>query len=661
MMKELRYFLESLPGYGLFSIAAKEINLIKTQKIALALILLYPVIVIGTLGAAFSGTQPLAKVEVAVYAPQEISGFDTGKFMSKLEASQQIKPVRVSSEEEVHKSILERKAKLGIIIREPEPTQGRYVLDLITDNSNINRSALFFQVAKDSIRGVGFDLSRELLGEVWENLTDIKQKLKTESGKIDELLAKLDDSEKQLLDLNKSINQIDVEEMRQKLNKQESSLKELGPKIDSFGQKISQYSGITDEKIKRLAEIQSKIRDYKDRTISTKNAVERVKAELDKQKELISRNPSLLSAYNQVASIQEALSQAVTDLEQTNTEIENAKLDLAKAKTELAGTQQQITEIKSGFSKAHQDLNFFNDQLNYLGRTVDKLNEMTASALTAKKKVQNDLTNSRKVMDSFVAKLDELNAISPQFLANPIVINKVVAYDVSNLETVTPMALVLLLLLTTILLTGVSFVVERSEGAYTRMVLSPKKKLEIFAGKVLGQLIFALIEAGIIILIALFVFGVKLGGVGLAPKALGEWLSPTYYAFLAKTFFSASYLASIAEIMLGLSIVSFSFICLGLFIANYTRIQSTTILAGLLLVIPMIFISGMLIPIELMSDSIQQVSTFQPLTLGITIATEMILKGAHLASMGKEVAMLLMPAIIFFGFTLANRNLGAGQ
>ena len=66
-----------LPGMGLAAIALKEVRLIKTQKIALALILLYPLIVIGTLGIAFTGSIGLTKIDVAFYAPQSLKGFDT--------------------------------------------------------------------------------------------------------------------------------------------------------------------------------------------------------------------------------------------------------------------------------------------------------------------------------------------------------------------------------------------------------------------------------------------------------------------------------------------------------------------------------------------------------------------------------------------------------
>ncbi len=626
MIEKIRYILEAIPGFGLCSIAAKEINLIKTQKIALALILLYPVIVIGTLGAAFSGSGSLGRVDVAFYSPSQIRNFDANSFTSKLSGTGQVNLIPLQSEDAVGEAIRARKAKLGIIVHEPEPTQGRYVIDILNDNSNINRAVFFFQVANDSVRRVGFDITREMLAQIWANLADIKLKLGGEISRVDSFIGQLDRSETELLDLNRQINALDISEMRKKLGRQEATLQGLDPKIDSFGVKITAFSAMADSRIAAITQTQQKLVDYKSEIRETRNQVLSVKSQLDTYKEILDNNPETRRAYEKVISADSMLQKAEADLDTIGQQLGNAKADLANIKTELAATQSDMDSIKNDFQKAKSDLNYFNDQLNYLGKTVDKMNSLIVSSLENKRKVKADLEKSMELMDGFVSKLDELNALSPQFLANPIIINKVNAFDASNLQIITPTALVLVLLLTTLLLTGVSFIVERNEGSYSRLVLSPTGKLEIFAGKILGQMMFAMAESAIILAIAVFGFGVKIA-------------------------------SGLPDLFIGLCVISFSFISLGLFITNYTRIQSTTILAGLLVVIPMIFISGILIPVELMSEQIQAASSFQPLTLGVGIATELVIKGTGIQHLVPEMMQLIIPALIFFGFTVANRNL----
>jgi len=340
----------------------------------------------------------------------------------------------------------------------------------------------------------------------------------------------------------------------------------------------------------------------------------------------VKRPQIIRDGCNEIVRAYDSLDSAQADLERVEENLGGAETDLLKVDHDLKEAGEDLRDIKESFATANQDLNFFNAELSKLGETVDKVSTLVNDSMENKKRIQADLQESKDLMNSFISKLDELQGLSPQFLANPLIINKISVYRANKLEIVTPMALVLVLLLTTILLTGVSFIVERKEGAYSRLLLTSTSKFKLFSGKILGQLLFALMEATIIITIAILAFNVIIVGHPL-------------------------------EVLIGISIVAVSFIALGLFICNYTKIQSTTILAGLLLVIPMIFISGIMIPSELMSETIQELGAVQPLTVGVQLITEILVKGTPIYFLGDQIATLLIPAIIFFGFTLANKNL----
>ena len=617
-----------LPGLGLAAVALKEVRLIKTQKIALALILLYPLIVIGTLGIAFTGSIGLTKIDVAFYAPQSLKGFDTEKFVGKLEGSDRINLLVQDSAEGVEKAIRERKARVGLIIHEPEPTYGKYVVDLLTDNSDVVSAEFFFQLAKESIRTVGFDTSRELLIDIWGNLSKIREDLKGETKRVDSFLEELEDSEKQLIDLNKSVNAIDIAEMREKLNAQGQMLAEVEPKIESFNEKIESFSSLKGEYLQRISSSRAKIGRYSEDVREAKEQVGEIKASLDDPaiREAISQNPETLAAYNKIAETYTTLALAEADLAEAEQELGAAEADLQAVGGDLSEASQDLEDIRGNFETANEDLNFFNSELSKLGETVDKVNALITDSLETKRKVKADLEESKTLMNGFIEKINDLQALSPEFLANPIIINKINVFNAGKLDIVTPIALTLVLLLTTILLTGVSFVTERNEGSYARLLLSSSGKLELFAGKILGQLAFALIESVIILAVALAFFGVKIRG-------------------------------GFAELFIVVSVIAVSFISLGIFISNYTKIQSTTILAGLLLVIPMIFLSGIVLPTFLMSEFIQNISASLPLTLGVLLSTEVIVKGTPLLMLLPEMLKLLVPAAIFFGFTLANRSL----
>jgi len=626
MLEKIKEKISNLPGFDVLSIAFKEINLIKTQKIALALILLYPIIVIATLGTAFSGTTGIKTANVVFYAPENLQGFDIDDFLGKLEGSDRVNLIIKDSASEVEEAIRKREAKLGLIFHEPEPTHGRFVVDLLLDNSDIISSEFFFQIANDSVRRVGFETSREFLVEIWENLSRIKTDLKEETKRVDSFLIELETSETELLDLNASVNALDIDEMKEKLATQSASLDGLNPKIESFEAKIEDFTGRTSSNLDSIRFAKNRVINYKEESAYYRDRLQGSNDFCIENDNLVAETEFVKDACDEIITAYNSLDSAQADLAQVDEDLGGAEEDLEKVDADLQEAAADLREIKEGFANANQDLNFFNAELSKLGETVDKVNILIVDSLENKARIKADLEESKTLMNGFISKLDELQGLSPQFLANPIIINKISIYNANKLEIITPMALVLVLLLTTILLTGVSFVVERNEGAYSRLLLSSTSKIKLFSGKIFGQMLFALLESAIIIAIAILAFNIKIAG-------------------------------NFLEALIGISIIAFSFISLGLFISNYTKIQSTTILAGLLLVIPMIFISGIMIPVELMSEPIQALGSVQPLTMGVQLATEILLKGTSLLDMIGQIATLLVPALIFFGFTLANKNL----
>ncbi len=624
MIKKIKFLLEKMPFFPLLAIAMKEIDLIKTQKIAIALILFYPIIVIVTLGFAYSGTE-IVKVNVGFYVSPEATSFDSEKFASKIaEKSSMIKIISYDTEEALREAITKRKVRLGVIVREAEITQGRFVIDVINDNTDFISSALFFQATVESLRSVGFEISRTMITEVWSNLDSIRRDLGNETSRVKKFIAELDKSEKELIELKKSVESIDIQELKRNLEDQEKFVEETVPKVNSFREKIAGFQEVRNEKIEKVRESKQKVEDYKARITNAKKTLERA-MELCSGNDAYGICQNLYSAHN-------TLSNAERDMDSAQAELTSLENELGKISTDLAAIDTELMDISNRIEASQRNLDYFNSKLDSIGTTVDKVNTLIDESLVAKQRISNDLNSSLSMLSSFISKLDDLKSLNPDFLANPIIINKINAYSKTvrsgneRLTVLTPITLAMVLLLTTILLTGVSFVVERNEGAYSRLLLSRTGKVTLFTGKILGQLIFSVLEASILLMLSNMLFGFQVKG-------------------------------SIIDLLIVTCVVSISFICLGLLITNYTKTQSTTILTGLLIVVPMIFISGIIIPVEFMSKPIQSLSSILPLNIGITLFVEVMLKGTSVLSLTEEIIKLLVPSLAFFIFTIFNRNL----
>jgi len=166
------------------------------------------------------------------------------------------------------------------------------------------------------------------------------------------------------------------------------------------------------------------------------------------------------------------------------------------------------------------------------------------------------------------------------------------------------------LVLTCLLLSSIIVIIERNQNVSLRLALSPTNKFTLFSGKVIGQLIIALIEAAIIFLVAYFAFNLQI---------LNSW----------------------GELLLATLLIAAAFIGIGLLISALTKNQSTAILSSLLIIVPMLFLSGIILPVEFMEPFMQVISGLMPLTVANNLLVGIIIKGSLLVEMVKEVAILL--------------------
>jgi hypothetical protein len=116
--------------------------------------------------------------------------------------------------------------------------------------------------------------------------------------------------------------------------------------------------------------------------------------------------------------------------------------------------------------------------------------------------------------------------------------------------------------------------------------------------------------------------------------------------------FNVQFQQNALEIAIAIAITSFSFISLGLFITNFAKTQSTAVLGSLILILPMIFLSGTILPLQLMNPVLQIVSEFLPLTAANILLSGALIKGIPLIEMAKQVAILLIPGIVLTAFSI---------
>jgi ABC-2 type transport system permease protein len=179
-----------------------------------------------------------------------------------------------------------------------------------------------------------------------------------------------------------------------------------------------------------------------------------------------------------------------------------------------------------------------------------------------------------------------------------------------------PGLLAFVLTLVSALMTAISIAREKETGTMEVLLVSPLRPLQIVAGKVAPYLGLAFVNALTALGVAALVFGVPVRG------SLALLL-----------------LASLAYVLASLA--------LGVLIATRTPDQRTAMMGVLLgLLIPTLALTGFIFPIASMPAWLQPFTRVVPATWYIVVARGVMLKGAGLEVLWKEVAVLCGFAVV---------------
>lgn len=185
----------------------------------------------------------------------------------------------------------------------------------------------------------------------------------------------------------------------------------------------------------------------------------------------------------------------------------------------------------------------------------------------------------------------------------------------SFLNYIAPALLATLALFFGFLLTGISFLRERSQGTMERLMASPVSRLDIVTGYLFGFFIFALVQTLVILLFTIYVLDI------------------TYHGDLWQIF--------VFQIVVIAGAVN-----LGIFISTFARNEFQMVQFIPLIIFPQIFLCGIIWPVEQMPDYLQWLSTILPLTYAVDGLRSIMIRGESLIDVGSELAILVGFAIV---------------
>lgn len=176
---------------------------------------------------------------------------------------------------------------------------------------------------------------------------------------------------------------------------------------------------------------------------------------------------------------------------------------------------------------------------------------------------------------------------------------------------------IILQMLTTVL-TATAIVRERERGTIEQLIVTPIRSGELIVGKLAPYVLIAFLDTGMILVAGVLLFQVPING-------------------------SVSLLMALAALFVA------STLGIGLLVSTIANTQQEAMLTAFFTLLPAIFLSGFLFPLEAMPDWLQAVSYLIPLRYFLIIVRGIILKGIGIDALWGEVAALAIFAVVIMG------------
>jgi ABC-2 type transport system permease protein len=191
------------------------------------------------------------------------------------------------------------------------------------------------------------------------------------------------------------------------------------------------------------------------------------------------------------------------------------------------------------------------------------------------------------------------------------------------------------------LLTGVSFLRERTGGTLERLMATPVTRGEVVSGYTLGFGLFAMIQVAVLLAWALGTIHVP---------AIGPL--PEFAIGLGIPVVGSPLLAYLVVVVLALGAVS-----LGIFLSTFARTELQVIQFIPIVLVPQFLLSGVLFPVNSLPEILQPLVVIMPLGYAVDALRLVFIAGADLASAALRWDILVLAAVaVLFAF-VASRTI----
>lgn len=204
----------------LLDIIIKEISVVKSQKIAMLLIVLYPLLAVGLLGFGLTGSMDSfsnSRIGIVNTLPYALD------IQKEVFGEKNIILMDYNTTDELIYAVKTKDVIVGLDITAKNKSS-QITVDLYYDNSNIVAGATFKEFAKITLGSFALTQTRNQLSKIWDVLSLLGKNLDSEVSQLNNFRLQLDSAKESLDTLEQKLNMVDFKEIEDTLDSQKNSI-----------------------------------------------------------------------------------------------------------------------------------------------------------------------------------------------------------------------------------------------------------------------------------------------------------------------------------------------------------------------------------------------------------------------------------------------------
>jgi len=384
-------------------------------------------------------------------------------------------------------------------------------------------------------------------------------------------------------DLNADVQAIDTESYTESTSNMITELDDVDAEMDSTNTEITNIRGDISGYITDLEDTKTSLEYYDTRVLDAKEMLEEVhNSTCDFGG--FPPPPDTIQMCSDLETTIDDLETTHQDIQDNIGLIDSMITDLEETDASLQTKQQTISEIKTDISSSKDELVTMNTEMVYLDNMKTNTQSFAEDFVAYSDDVTEEEAELKTKLGVFESNVNDVLLAASLATQNPINIDTMDMFEGrSFLDFMMPTLIGFLAMFISIFLSSTTIISEKKSGTLRRNLLTPLSLSSFITGKVLSIILIGLIEISVLVLVGALLYGIVF------PTLLWQF---------------------VASVVLSLM----SFIAIGLIIGIWSDSGSTAVLFSVTLMIVLIFVSGVVIPSELLPKIVSDINSVLPLS-----------------------------------------------